>query len=94
MGLRSQSGGTRAKFDVTCPQSKCAGPDRGVHYFRNLIIMDLNRSLHLCIDGRVRFIPISMKPVQLGRCEDRIFILLANTKSGHYTTTSTLEPVG
>jgi len=43
-------------------------------YFRTVFIMTQNQSLHLCIDDRILWIPISMKPVQLWWCEDWIFV--------------------
>src|SRR5258706_11568271 len=42
-------------------------------YFRTMLLMTQNQSLHLRIDDMVRLIPISMRPTQLWRCEDWIF---------------------
>jgi len=43
-------------------------------YFRTMLLMTRNQSLHLRIDDMVRLIPISMRPAQLWRCEDWIFL--------------------
>jgi len=43
-------------------------------YFRIVLLMTQNQSLHLYIDDRIRLIPISMEPVQFWRCEDWNFV--------------------
>jgi len=43
-------------------------------YFRIVLLIARNKSLHLCIDDRVRLIPISMEQVQFWWCEDWNFV--------------------
>ena len=51
---------------------------QGKLIFQNKVIMAHNQSLHLRIGNRIQMIPISMRLVQIWRCEDWIFV--ANTK--------------
>ena len=43
-------------------------------YFRTMLLMAHNQSLHLHIDDRIHVIPISMVPVQFWWCEDWNFV--------------------
>src|SRR5258706_3178038 len=43
-------------------------------YFRIVLLITQNQSLHLHIDDRIRLIPISMVQVQFWRGEDWIFV--------------------
>ena len=43
-------------------------------YFRIVLLITQNQSLHLHIDDRIRLIPISMEPVQFWQCEDWNFV--------------------